>query len=989
MGEIGAIWIKLGAKITEFEKGMSDAEKAMEKVGAKFQSIGAKLTVTGAAITGAIGLIIAKTTKLGDEFDDLSQRTGISTEVLSSFTLAVNKTDLGMAGFATSLKFLANNMADANTKGGEAAAKFAALGVAFKNADGSLRPLDQVMLDVADKFKALPDGAQKSALAVDLFGRAGTGMIHMLNLGRDGLQAEMDKARELGLVFSTEAAGSCDKFSESLVDLQGGLQGAFNQIGAALIPALTSLANKVTEIIAKVTAWAKEHPGLTKVIGGTALGLGALLTALGTVAISIGTVLKILPTLTNGIQALGKIAANPIVITITIAIPVLLKALDDFKKSFKGAMALVEQEGAKVGGFEKFMISLQSAVSKVTTGFDMNKVALAKMGAGMEGALPPARNLTGIIEALGKTTPDTGGSFKSLKGNIEGADKSSREIVDTFIGMNRGATLLRDVMQGFSGELQDSFIPAARKMDDILRYVPSAMTDAGDAAGELEWQLKTVGDALGYSAETIRVALYNIQADFLAMLGIIVPKIQSLPGAIKPVAAETHDIFAGLWNDIATGFGNTFQKSLEEAWGFMRFLDEVWKNIKTSFFRMIGEMVTDWLINGVKGILGGAKSMASGVAGATQGMASAVGSILTGLVSAIGTIITTLATALSTGIVAIATGIAGAITILATAIATAATTLAAAAGPLAIVLGIAIAAYAAVAAINKWLGGGKQTDVTYWLKLIKDLTQESHDFLFANLQDKLNFYADKLNDIGLTLLNIRDDKFNAALLKLDGLGTHLENITKLLDSIAKNTAAALTQTANTLTSMMGGMMSGGAYGNGPNVPTPGKPYIPGDPRIGPHVPLPDKPYVPGDPRIGPHVPLPDKPYVPVKPGKPYPYGPVTPIKGWDEKLFNVANVIKVHVANIAEKMGALGTAGFTALTDPRDISGPIIRMEVVPELRDINRTLQKPQDVRLTFNINALDAADVERITRGKIVPILQKVFDHNGLHPRAANIQG
>jgi hypothetical protein len=46
------------------------------------------------------------------------------------------------------------------------ARNFAAVGVAFKNQDGTLRGTDQVLLDLAERFKAMPDGAEKTALAV-------------------------------------------------------------------------------------------------------------------------------------------------------------------------------------------------------------------------------------------------------------------------------------------------------------------------------------------------------------------------------------------------------------------------------------------------------------------------------------------------------------------------------------------------------------------------------------------------------------------------------------------------------------------------------------------------------------------------------------------------------------------------------------------------------------------------------------------------------
>ncbi len=47
----------------------------------------------------------------------------------------------------------------------EEAVRWAALGVTFRESNGDLRATDQVLLDLATRFQAMPDGPEKSALA--------------------------------------------------------------------------------------------------------------------------------------------------------------------------------------------------------------------------------------------------------------------------------------------------------------------------------------------------------------------------------------------------------------------------------------------------------------------------------------------------------------------------------------------------------------------------------------------------------------------------------------------------------------------------------------------------------------------------------------------------------------------------------------------------------------------------------------------------------
>ncbi|PLU75843.1 hypothetical protein BMJ22_21050, partial [Sinorhizobium medicae] len=93
-------------------------------------------------------------------------------EELSRLKYAADLSGVSIEGVANGFKKLSTNMADAAGGNKTAAEVFTQLGVAATNADGSLRSSSAVLLDVADKFAAMEDGAQKTALAVQLFGRS-------------------------------------------------------------------------------------------------------------------------------------------------------------------------------------------------------------------------------------------------------------------------------------------------------------------------------------------------------------------------------------------------------------------------------------------------------------------------------------------------------------------------------------------------------------------------------------------------------------------------------------------------------------------------------------------------------------------------------------------------------------------------------------------------------------------------------------------------
>lgn len=291
-----------------------DVKSLSKDVGLKtdeIQAAGRVLAGVGASITAVFGLMIKGAVDAGDEVNDLSKRTGIATELLSGYKLAADESGTSIEGFAVGMKGLANRMQEANDKGGAAKGLFQGIGVSVTDAAGKMRPLDAVLLDVADRFEAMPDGAEKSALAVDLFGKAGTELIPMLNLGRAGLEDLYREAERLGLVFSKDAAQGADAFNDSLVELAGAVKGAGNELVKALLPSLKPTVDGLKEIAAQSRAFVHNNPELSAQLAQLALGLGLVATALGGVCL-------LLPTFLKGWVALSPllIAAGPAIVAI-------------------------------------------------------------------------------------------------------------------------------------------------------------------------------------------------------------------------------------------------------------------------------------------------------------------------------------------------------------------------------------------------------------------------------------------------------------------------------------------------------------------------------------------------------------------------------------------------------------------------------------------------------------------------------------------------
>ncbi len=398
------------------EKDLTGLNAKAAQTGAQWIGFGKSLATVGVAVAGAFTAMTIKAANYGEALFDLSQKTGVSAAVLSSFKLAAEQSGSSLEGVATAFKFLSRNMAE-NDK------NFAKIGVAVKDAKGQLRPMADVMVEVADKFSKMPDGAEKSALALQLFGRSGSELIPMLNLGAQGLEEAMKKARELGLVMSDEDAKASDAFGDRLVELKGAVQGLTNSIGKQLLPAGTALVKTVTDVIAGIGRAIENSGAFGKALVQIIPTWGLLTAAVGAVIVAIGTLMKALPLLTGALgTTTGALMASVTAWTAVAAAVVyyisVLGQLSDAKERLKASedsLAEVQgkgitklQEAARRAGMTSAaMDEFINRFRKFGDGFVGLALKAAKAGeAGEEVAAAMAAMATENVEAWKKLHPE-------------------------------------------------------------------------------------------------------------------------------------------------------------------------------------------------------------------------------------------------------------------------------------------------------------------------------------------------------------------------------------------------------------------------------------------------------------------------------------------------------------------------------------------------------------------------------------------------------
>lgn len=244
----GTLRVVLGADIGGLTSGLGAATASISSFGKSLAGALSAFTPSITSVVNAIGGQVKATIDAADHLNKMSQSTGLSTEELSKLKYAADLSDISTESLGKSMGKLSKAMLSAATDGaGGAAQAFNAMGVAVKNNDGTLRSQNDVLLDVAAKFNGYTDGAAKSALAITLFGKAGAGMIPLLNQGRDGLKEAGDEAEKYGLVLDKKTTIAAEAFNDNLRRMDMIKQGIVTTVTVKLLPTFEQLSEVMLE----------------------------------------------------------------------------------------------------------------------------------------------------------------------------------------------------------------------------------------------------------------------------------------------------------------------------------------------------------------------------------------------------------------------------------------------------------------------------------------------------------------------------------------------------------------------------------------------------------------------------------------------------------------------------------------------------------------------------------------------------------------------
>ena len=235
------------------------ASGTLNKVGGSMGGLGKKAGAMGAALGAALS--VGAVAKFAGDSVKAFENTGKATIKLQRY-MGGTAEEASRLGHAFTMSGIDSDTAARNVGilskhlvANDKAAK--GMGVAYRDAHGKMKPMDQILPGIADKFKNMPNGPEKTAMALKLFGRGGAAMIPMLNKGSAGLKAMAAESDKLGTTLSGK-------------DLEAVKQSTINKrkMGEAVKGLQIAIGKNLLPIIQKMVTWFTERivPAIGRVI---------------------------------------------------------------------------------------------------------------------------------------------------------------------------------------------------------------------------------------------------------------------------------------------------------------------------------------------------------------------------------------------------------------------------------------------------------------------------------------------------------------------------------------------------------------------------------------------------------------------------------------------------------------------------------------------------------------------------------------------------
>lgn len=301
----GRAYVELGVS-DRLTAGLRRAQRQLKAFGAGVRQVGLRLVAAGAAALGPLVASVRVFSKVGDELEKISRRTGVSVEALSELGFAAEQSGADLETLEKGVRTMQRAVNDLGRGLSTQVDAFGDLGLAIEDIEG-LTPEQQFKL-IAERLSEVEDATKRAAVAQQIFGRAGTRLLPLMERGAAGIEELQNEAHRLGLTISTQTAKDAASLTDAFNRARRVLRITAVVIGAALAPALESITNHVTRLAISVNDWIKRNRQAVVTAAKVALAVAAV----GSALIAVGLLLALAGAAFGGLAAITSAVGTAI-----------------------------------------------------------------------------------------------------------------------------------------------------------------------------------------------------------------------------------------------------------------------------------------------------------------------------------------------------------------------------------------------------------------------------------------------------------------------------------------------------------------------------------------------------------------------------------------------------------------------------------------------------------------------------------------------------
>ena len=253
----------------EASKELKKTEGALERLGSVAGTVGKAMGAFGLAATAAaIGFAsvsIKEFSQVGDAVEKMSKRTGLGAEAVSALRVAAEMGGTSIETIESAVKKMELTMTKASDTSVGMQKAFKGIGMSINDifAKGTTPEIQFELL--ANAIGSVKDPAEKTRLAVEAFGKAGTELIPMFEDGNFSMAAFREQAAKLGVLFDDLSASRAAALNDALGKLTIAWNGLKLKIGGELAPVITGFIEK--QLVPLAQAVLANVPSLEQVKG--------------------------------------------------------------------------------------------------------------------------------------------------------------------------------------------------------------------------------------------------------------------------------------------------------------------------------------------------------------------------------------------------------------------------------------------------------------------------------------------------------------------------------------------------------------------------------------------------------------------------------------------------------------------------------------------------------------------------------------------------